>query len=185
MKSWCWKNTESISNVYEKVLWLGCAWILNFIQLSKGAYGTQNLIRGCLNIYGKENHSKTLSSTRLRRLLNSLNWGQFFANMWTGFTFEETFKIVVNSKKRKFVKSIGVSVYSLGLNRNQAIYRDEGIDALVKVKLKLEVMSLSTRMVEAFVYGDFRNTRTDLCKTLKENDTINMVWQCVKKVTKE
>lgn len=179
------KYKDQYPNVYEKGALIGLCLDIKLRQLSKGAYGTQNLMRDLSKYYGKEKSFKDPELfDKITEITKFPELRQFFTKYVEGnqpLPLEEIFQSVgieFQKEAKAREKSIGVSLYSLGLNQeSKTIYvlEDEGIDDFGKklgLKAGDEFVSLNGKALDM---TNFRNTRIDFMQNTKENDTINMV----------
>ncbi|MEA5137922.1 M61 family metallopeptidase [Arcicella rigui] len=179
------KYKEQYQNVYEKGALIGLCLDIKLRQLSDGKYGTQNLMRDLSKYYGKDKSfddeelfDKIVEVSKMPEIR------QFFTNYVEGkqpLPLEETFNSVgISFKKtnKKFEKSLGFSIYNLGINpetKGIFIIDDEGIDSFgAKLGFKAgdELVSLNGKPLDL---ANFRATRLDFNTNSKETDDITYV----------
>jgi predicted metalloprotease with PDZ domain len=154
-------------------------------QLSGGKYGTQNLMRDLSKYYGKEKSfndeelfDKIAEVTKLPEIR------QFFAKYVEGkepLPIQETLKSVgidyLKSRKKK-EKTLGFSVYNLGINpetKGIFIIDEDGVDELGKklgFKAGDELVTLNGQKLDLTT---FRTTRSEFMANAKEGDEMNYV----------
>jgi predicted metalloprotease with PDZ domain len=179
------KHKDQYQNVYEKGALIGLCLDVKLRQLSGGKYGTQNLMRDLSKYYGKE---KSFNDNELFDKITEVSKfpeiRQFFAKYVEGkepLPIQETLKSVgidyLKSRKKK-EKTLGFSVYNLGINpESKAIFiiDEDGIDELGKqlgLKAGDELVSLNGQKLGL---ETFRATRSEFMISAKEGDAINYV----------
>jgi len=179
------KYKDQYQNVYEKGALIGLCLDIKLRQLSGGKYGTQNLMRDLSKYYGKD---KSFNDAELFDKITEI----------TGFPEIRTFfKTYVEGNKplplveilgsvgidyaksqKKREKSLGVSVYNLGVNpetKGIFIIDEDGIDEFgAKLGLKAgdEFVSLNGKPLGL---ETFRDTRAYFMKEIKDGDPVEMV----------
>jgi predicted metalloprotease with PDZ domain len=179
------KHKEQYNNVYEKGALIGLCLDIKLRQLSGGKYGTQNLMRDLSKYYGKD---KSFNDAELFDKITEVTKfpeiRQFFAKYVEGkepLPIAETLKSVgidyiKDRKKRE--KTLGYSVYNLGLNPETGgifIIDEDGIDEFGKklgFKAGDELVSLNGKPLDK---DKFRFTRGDFNANAKEGDEVNYV----------
>ncbi len=181
------KHKEQYQNVYEKGALIGLCLDIRLRQLSGGKYGTQNLMRDLSKYYGKE---KSFNDNELFDKITEVSKQpeirQFFAKYVEGkepLPIQETLKSVgidyLKSRKKK-EKTLGFSVYNLGINpESKAIFiiDEDGIDEFGKkigFKAGDELVSLNSQKLGL---ETFRTTRSEFMMSAKEGDEVNFVVQ--------
>jgi predicted metalloprotease with PDZ domain len=179
------KHKDQYQNVYEKGALIGLCLDVKLRQLSGGKYGTQNLMRDLSKYYGKE---KSFNDNELFDKITEVSKfpeiRQFFAKYVEGkepLPIQETLKSVgidyLKSRKKK-EKTLGFSVYNLGINpESKAIFiiDEDGIDEFGKqlgLKAGDELVSLNGQKLGL---ETFRATRSEFMISAKEGDAINYV----------
>ena len=179
------KYKDQYQNVYEKGALIGLCLDIKLRQLSGGKYGTQNLMRDLSKYYGKE---KSFNDNELFDKITEVTKfpeiRQFFAKYVEGkepLPIQETLKSVgidyLKSRKKK-EKTLGFSVYNLGINpvsKNIFIIDEDGIDEFGK-KLGLqagdELVSLNGKKLDLTT---FRAERGEYMSNAKDGDEVNYV----------
>lgn len=179
------KYKDQYQNVYEKGALIGLCLDVRLRQLSGGKYGTQNLMRDLSKYYGKEKSfndeelfDKIAEVTKLPEIR------QFFAKYVEGkepLPIQETLKSVgidyLKSRKKK-EKTLGFSVYNLGINpetKGIFIIDEDGVDELGKklgFKAGDELVTLNGQKLDLTT---FRTTRSEFMANAKEGDEMNYV----------
>lgn len=179
------KYKDQYANVYEKGALIGLCLDIKLRELSGGKYGTQNLMRDLSKYYGKEKSFNDAELfDKIAEITKSPAIRQFFAKYVEGkepLPLTEIFNSVgLEFQKSVQVreKSIGVSVYNLGINPDTKgifIVDDEGIDAFGRklgYKAGDEFVSLNGKPLDL---NSFRATRLDFMQNTKENDNIEVI----------
>ena len=179
------KYKDQYPNVYEKGALIGLCLDIKLRQLSGGKYGTQNLMRDLSKYYGKE---KSFNDNELFDKITEVTKfpeiRQFFAKYVEGkepLPIEETLKSVgidyLKSRKKK-EKTLGYSVYNLGINPESKgifIIDEDGIDEFGKklgFKSGDELVSLNGNKVDLTT---FRAERSEYMANAKDGDEITYV----------
>ena len=179
------KYKDQYQNVYEKGALIGLCLDVKLRQLSSGKYGTQNLMRDLSKYYGKE---KSFNDDELFDKITEVTKfpeiRQFFAKYVEGkepLPIQETLKSVgidyLKSRKKK-EKTLGFSVYNLGINpesKNIFIIDEDGIDEFGK-KLGFqagdELVSLNGKKLDL---STFRAERGEYMSNAIDGDEVNYV----------
>jgi len=179
------KYKDQYQNVYEKGALIGLCLDIKLRQLSGGKYGTQNLMRDLSKYYGKE---KSFNDEELFDKITEVTKfpeiRQFFAKYVEGkepLPIQETLKSVgidyLKSRKKK-EKTLGYSVYNLGINPESKgifIIDEDGIDEFGKklgFKAGDELVSLNGKKLDL---TSFRVERSEYMANAKDGDEINYV----------
>ena len=179
------KYKDQYPNVYEKGALIGLCLDIKLRQLSGGKYGTQNLMRDLSKYYGKE---KSFNDNELFDKITEVTKfpeiRQFFAKYVEGkepLPIEETLKSVgidyLKSRKKK-EKTLGYSVYNLGINpesKGVFIIDEDGIDEFGKklgFKAGDELVSLNGKKIDLTT---FRTERSEYMTNAKDGDEVNYV----------
>ncbi|MES2518050.1 MAG: peptidase M61 [Bacteroidota bacterium] len=179
------KYKDQYQNVYEKGALIGMCLDIKLRQLSGGKYGTQNLMRDLSKYYGKE---KSFNDDELFDKITEVSKfpeiRQFFTKYVEGkepLPIQETFKSVgidyLKSRKKK-EKTLGFSVYNLGINpdtKGVFIIDEDGIDEFGKklgFKAGDELVTLNGQKLDLTA---FRTTRSEFMANSKEGDEVNFV----------
>ncbi len=179
------KYKDQYQNVYEKGALIGLCLDIKLRQLSGGKYGTQNLMRDLSKYYGKE---KSFNDNELFDKITEVTKfpeiRQFFAKHVEGkepLPIQETLKSVgidyLKSRKKK-EKTLGYSVYNLGINpesKNIFIIDEDGIDEFGKklgFKAGDELVSLNGKKLDL---QTFRVERSEYMANAKDGDEVNYV----------
>ncbi len=179
------KYKDQYQNVYEKGALIGLCLDIKLRQLSGGKYGTQNLMRDLSKYYGKE---KSFNDNELFDKITEVSKfpeiRQFFAKYVEGkepLPIQETLKSVgidyLKSRKKK-EKTLGYSVYNLGINPESKgifIIDEDGIDEFGKklgFKAGDELVSLNGKKLDLTT---FRTERSEYMANAKEGDEVNYV----------
>ena len=179
------KYKDQYQNVYEKGALIGLCLDVKLRQLSGGKYGTQNLMRDLSKYYGKE---KSFNDNELFDKITEVTKfpeiRQFFAKYVEGkepLPIQETLKSVgidyLKSRKKK-EKTLGYSVYNLGINpesKSIFIIDEDGIDEFGKklgFKAGDELVSLNGKKLDL---QSFRVERSEYMTNAKDGDEVNYV----------
>ena len=179
------KYKDQYQNVYEKGALIGLCLDVKLRQLSNGKYGTQNLMQDLSKYYGKE---KSFNDNELFDKITEVTKfpeiRQFFAKYVEGkepLPIQETLKSVgidyLKSRKKK-EKTLGFSVYNLGINsesKNIFIIDEDGIDEFGKklgFKAGDELLSLNGKKLDLTT---FRTERGEYMSNAKDGDEVNYV----------
>jgi predicted metalloprotease with PDZ domain len=179
------KYKDQYQNVYEKGALIGLCLDIKLRQLSGGKYGTQNLMRDLSKYYGNE---KSFNDNELFDKITEVTkypeMRQFFAKYVEGkepLPIQETLKSVgidyMKSRKKK-EKTLGFSVYNLGINPESKgifIIDEDGIDELGKklgFKAGDELVSLNGKKLDL---QTFRVERSEYMANAKDGDEVNYV----------
>ena len=179
------KYKEQYQNVYEKGALIGLCLDIKLRELSGGKYGTQNLMRDLSKYYGKD---KSFNDAELFDKITEITKfpeiRQFFTKYVEGkepLPIAETLKSVgidYVKERKKREKTLGYSVYNLGINpetKGIFIIDEDGIDEFGKklgFKVGDELVSMNGKALDL---ANFRNVRTEFMASGKEGDEINYV----------
>lgn len=179
------KYKDQYQNVYEKGALIGLCLDIKLRQLSGGKYGTQNLMRDLSKYYGKDkSFNDDELFDKIAEVTKFPEIRQFFAKYVEGkepLPLEESLNSVgINFQKtnKKLEKTLGFSVYNLGINpetKGIFIIDEDGIDAFgAKIGFKAgdELVSLNGK---ALGLETFRATRSDFINNSKEGDNVDFV----------
>ena len=179
------KYKDQYQNVYEKGALIGLCLDIKLRQLSGGKYGTQNLMRDLSKYYGKDkSFNDNALFDKITEVTKFPEIRQFFAKYVEGkepLPIVETLKSVgidyIKDRKKK-EKTLGFSVYNLGINpetKGVFIIDEDGIDELGKklgFKVGDEFVSLNGNTLDL---ANFRNVRSEFMANAKEGDEMNYV----------
>ena len=179
------KYKDQYQNVYEKGALIGLCLDVKLRQLSSGKYGTQNLMRDLSKYYGKEkSFNDDELFDKITEVTNFPEIRQFFAKYVEGkepLPIQETLKSVgidYLKSRRKKEKTLGFSVYNLGINpesKNIFIIDEDGIDEFGK-KLGFqagdELVSLNGKKLDL---STFRAERGEYMSNAIDGDEVNYV----------
>jgi predicted metalloprotease with PDZ domain len=179
------KHKEQYQNVYEKGALIGLCLDIKLRELSGGKYGTQNLMRDLSKYYGKD---KSFNDAELFDKITEITKfpeiRQFFTKYVEGkepLPVAEALKSVgidYIKERKKREKTLGFSVYNLGINpetKGIFIIDEDGIDEFGKqlgFKAGDELVSLNGKKLDI---QTFRIERGEFNANAKEGDEVNYI----------
>jgi predicted metalloprotease with PDZ domain len=179
------KYKDQYNNVYEKGALIGLCLDIKLRQLSDGKYGTQNMLRDLSKYYGKDKSFNDVELfDKITEITKFPEIRQFFAKYVEGkepLPIVETLKSVgidYVKERKKREKTLGFSVYNLGINpetKGIFIIDEDGIDEFGKklgFKTGDELVSLNGKALDL---ANFRNVRTEFMANAKEGDEMNYI----------